>query len=87
MFFDASDVGLSSSSEAVDAAAIDGAGRIHLSTSGTFSVTGLSGADEDVFMFTPAQLGATTIGAYSSSLVFDGSLRGVTGDVVAIDLP
>jgi PKD repeat protein len=87
MYFDASDVGLSSSNELVDAVAIDSAGRIHLSTSGSFSVPGASGADEDVFMFTPTQLGSATAGAYSPSLVFDGSLRGVTGDLAAIDLP
>jgi len=87
MYFDGSDVGLSTSSETVDAVAIDAAGRIYLSTSGSFSVTGLSGADEDVFVFTPTQLGSTTAGRYSPSLVFDGSLRGVSGDLAAIDLP
>ncbi len=87
MYFDGSDVGLSSSSETVDAVAIDAAGRLYLSTSGSFSVTGLSGADEDVFVFTPTQLGSTTAGTFSPSLVFDGSLRGVSGDLAAIDLP
>ena len=87
MYFDGSDVGLSSSSEGIDAVAIDAAGRIHLSTSGSFSVPGVSGADEDVFIFVPTQLGTTTTGTFSSTLVFDGSLRGITGDLVAIDLP
>jgi hypothetical protein len=87
MHFDGSDVALSSSSEAVDAVAIDAAGRIYLSTGGSFAVTGVSGADEDVFVFVPSQLGGATGGTFSSSLFFDGSVRGVTGDVVAIDVP
>ena len=87
MYFDGSDVGLSSSSETLDAVAIDALGRIHLSTSGSFSVTGVSGADEDVFTFTPTRLGSTTTGSFSPAIFFDGSLRGVTGDLIAIDLP
>ncbi len=88
MYFDGSDVGLSSSSdEDVDAVAVDAAGKIYLSTVGSFSVTGRSGADEDVFVFTPTSLGGTTAGTYSSTLFFDGSVYGVTGDIFAIDLP
>ncbi|HEX4746005.1 MAG TPA: fibronectin type III domain-containing protein, partial [Gaiellaceae bacterium] len=88
MYFDGSDVGLSSSGENVDAAAVDATGRIYLSTTGNFSVTGASGADEDVFVFTPTTLGASTTGSYSASLYFDGSVLGFGGnDVSAIDLP
>jgi hypothetical protein len=51
-------------------------------------VTGTSGADEDVFVFTPSSLGATTTGTYSPTLHFDGSLYGLgANDVSAIDLP
>jgi hypothetical protein len=87
MYFDGSDVGLSSTSEGIDAVAIDSTGRIYLSTTGSFSVTGASGADEDVFVFVPSQLGSTTRGAFSTALFVDGSVRGVTGDIVAIDIP
>ncbi len=88
MYFDGSDVGLSNSNENVDAAAVDAAGRIYLSTTGNFSVTGRSGADEDVFVFTPTTLGSSTSGSYSPSLYFDGSAFGLGGnDVFAIDLP
>jgi hypothetical protein len=82
-------VGLSSSSsEDVDGVAVDGAGQIHLSTTGSFSVSGVSGADEDVFVFTPTSLGATTAGTFSPTLFFDGSLHGLSGnDIYAIDLP
>ena len=87
MYFDGSDVGLTTSSEDIDAVAIAASGRIHLSSRDGFSVAGVSGADEDVFVFTPTQLGSTTAGTFSSSLFFDGSARGVSGDIAAIDLP
>jgi hypothetical protein len=48
----------------------------------------VSGADEDVFVFTPTTLGGTTAGTYSSTLYFDGSAFGLAAnDVFAIDLP
>ena len=51
-------------------------------------MTGISGADEDVFVFTPTSLGAMTAGTYSSTLYFDGSAFGLAAnDVFAIDLP
>jgi len=89
MYFDGSDVGLSTSSgEDVDAAAVDASGRIYLSTVDAFAVTGASGADEDVCVFTPATLGTTTAGAFDSTLYFDGSAFGLAAnDVFAIDLP
>jgi hypothetical protein len=89
IYFDGSDVGLStSSSEDVEALSVDGDGKLYLSTSGDFSVTGVAGADEDVFVFTPSSLGSTTAGTFSSSLFFDGSLYGLSGnDIFAIDLP
>jgi hypothetical protein len=72
----------------VDAVAVDASGKIHLSTTGSFSVPGRSGADEDVFVFTSTALGSTTQGTYASVLFFDGSAYGLAGnDVFAIDLP
>jgi len=47
----------------------------------------VSGADEDVFRFMPMSLGGTTAGTYDPVLFFDGSTRGLTPDVKAIDLP
>jgi hypothetical protein len=88
LYFDGSDVGLSSSSEDVDAVAVDGSGKIHLSTTGAFAVSGVSGADEDVFVFTPTSLGSTTQGTFAPALFFDASNHGLGGnDVYAIDLP
>ena len=85
MYLDGSDIDLSS--EDVDAAAVASNGDIYLSTEGSFSVTGASGADEDVFVFTPSSLGSTTSGTYAATLFFKGSDVGVTGDVDALDLP
>ncbi len=88
MYFDGGDVGLTAAGEDVDAVAVDAVGKIHLSTFNNFSVTGVSGADEDVFVFTPNTLGTSTTGTYSSSLYFDGSVHGLAAnDVFAIDLP
>jgi hypothetical protein len=51
-------------------------------------VAGVSGADEDVFVFTPTTLGSSTTGTFSSSLYFDGSVYGLAAnDLFAIDLP
>lgn len=88
MYFDASDVGLSTANEDVDAVARDASGKLYFSTTGNYSVTGSSGADEDVFTFQPTALGAATSGTFGSSLFFDGSAWGLSGnDIVAIDLP
>jgi hypothetical protein len=88
LHFDGSDVALTSSDEDVDAVAVDAGARILLSTTGSFSVAGRSGADEDVFAFVPSTTGPVTAGSFASVLVFDGSLYGLGGnDVVAIDVP
>jgi hypothetical protein len=86
LYFDGSDVGLDATGEDVDA--LDVAGdQIYLSTRGDFAVTGLSGLDEDIFICTATSLGEQTSCNYSSSLYFDGSNWGLTGnDVDAIDL-
>jgi hypothetical protein len=69
MYFDGSDVGLAdSSAEDVDAAGITPTGTILLSTTGNFSVSGVSGANEDVIQFTPTSLGSTTAGSYTMYL-------------------
>jgi calcineurin-like phosphoesterase family protein/cadherin domain-containing protein len=87
-FFDGKDVGLGDLGEDVDAAAIGVDGEIYLSTRGAFSVSGLAGDDEDVFVFSPTSLGPTTEGSYSSALFFDGSAFGLEAtNVTDIDLP
>jgi len=51
-------------------------------------VTGISGEDDDVFVFDQTTLGSVTTGTFLPTLYFDGSAFGLTAnDVFAIDLP
>lgn len=70
-FFDGSDVGLTTSNEDIDAVEYTADGKVIISTIGSFSVTGASGNDEDLTIFTPTALGATTSGTWT--LYLDGS--------------
>ncbi|MFO0875092.1 MAG: S8 family serine peptidase [Phycisphaerales bacterium] len=74
-FFDASDVGLTTTNEDVDAVNILSTGLITFSTLGAFSVTGASGDGLDLVDFSPTSLGATTAGTFA--LFFDGSGAGL----------
>jgi len=81
IYFDGSDVSLSdNSSEDVDALFVKastvpgGMPSLSFSTRGSFSVPGVSGANEDAVTFLPTTLGSTTSGTYRSALAFDGSL-------------
>ncbi|MEM7538276.1 MAG: lytic polysaccharide monooxygenase [Chloroflexota bacterium] len=72
MYFDGSDVDLSTGAEDVDAVALLDNGDLLISTLGNPSVAGLSGLqDEDILRFTPTSLGDTTAGTWS--YYFDGS--------------
>ena len=80
LYFDGSDVGLTTDAEDVDALDIrEGGGNptLFMSTIGNFSVTGSSGANEDVVAFKPTSVGSTTAGTYGPGLAFDGSLYGL----------
>lgn len=78
MYFDGSDVGLAdTNNEDVDALEVASNGAIYLSTIGVFSVNGVSGDDEDVFVCTPTSLGSVTACSYSPQLYFDGSAFGL----------
>ena len=87
LYFDGSDVGLTTSNEDIDAFALLPDGSIIVSTVGSFSVpvTGgtLSGNGEDLLRFVPATLGATTSGTWS--MYFDGSDVGLSGSAENID--
>ncbi len=68
VFFDGSDVALNTSSgEDFDAAALTGSGDLLFSTAGSFSVSGLSGDNEDVAQVT-GTFGSTTSGTFSMRL-------------------
>ncbi|HMT22647.1 MAG TPA: hypothetical protein PKE20_15620, partial [Promineifilum sp.] len=76
------------SGEDIDAATIAPNGAIYLSTTGSFAVPGISGADEDVLVCTPTSLGSVTACTYSSTLAFDGSVWGLgNDDVDGLELP
>jgi len=70
-YFDGSDVGLTTSGEDVDAIDFAPDGRLVISTTDIFSVTGASGGDEDLIAFSATSLGSTTSGTWSQ--YFDGS--------------
>ena len=71
MYFDGSDVGLTTNGEDVDAISILPDGDLLISTTGSPSVPGASGSDEDLLRFSPTSLGANTAGTWS--MYFDGS--------------
>lgn len=75
-YFDGSDVSLTTDNEDVDAIAVNGAGQLILSTVGNFTVTGASGADADLLVFTPTSLGSVTAGTWA--MYFDGSDVGLS---------
>ena len=81
LYFDGSDVGLSSNGEDVDAIGLDASGNLIVSTIGNFSGNGASGADEDLFVFNATSLGANTAGSFTR--LFDGSDVGLGGSGAA----
>jgi hypothetical protein len=77
LYFDGSDVGLADSSdEDTDALDVVG-GNVYLSTLGAFSVTGIAGASNDVFICSPTSLGNTTACTFQPALYFDASTWGL----------
>jgi len=89
MYFDGSDVGLSTTSENIDSLSLLPDGRLLISTNGSPSVPGLTtGKDEDVLAFTQTSLGSTTSGTWS--MYFDGSDVGLaetsSEDIDALDV-
>ena len=88
MYFDGSDVGISTSNENVDAAAVDAQQDACTCRRPETSPPPVSAErTRNVFVFNPTALGATTSGTFSSTLYFDGSAFGLGGnDIAAIDL-
>ncbi len=80
LYFDGSDVALTSNSEDIDGLALAADGRLIVSTTGGFSGSGASGADEDLFLFT-GTLGSSTSGTFVRH--FDGSDVGLGGNGAA----
>ena len=87
VYFDGSDVGVSTSQENVDAAALDAAGSLDLSTAGRLSADGFTADDDDVAVFEPTELGEDTAGSFTGLLI-DGSDLGIaTNDITAVEVP
>lgn len=78
-YFDGSDVALNnSSSEDVYGAWIADSGDIYLATNGNYSVSGLSGDGDDIFVCTPGSTGTTT--SCTFSLYWDGDANGFSNE-------
>ena len=86
MYFDGSDVELDGADEDVDLVDVV-EGSIYLSTAGPgpFSVTGVSGDNQDVFVCSPTSLGDTTGCTYHPTLYFDSSAFAVELGTVNLD--
>ncbi|MBX7251317.1 MAG: right-handed parallel beta-helix repeat-containing protein, partial [Candidatus Promineofilum sp.] len=77
LYFDGSDVGLTTSGEDIDGLAFAPDGRLLISVFTSAAVTGVAKAlDEDLMAFAMTSQGATTAGTWS--LYFDGSDVGLT---------
>ena len=76
LYFDGSDVGLTSNSEDIDAVALAADDSLIISTTGGISANGASGGDEDLWTFSATSLGSTTAGSFAQ--LFDGSDVGLT---------
>jgi hypothetical protein len=88
LYFDGSNVGIRSGSEDIDGLAGGPEGEIYLTTSGKFSMKGLAGSGEDVFMYTPISSGNVMASNFSTTLFFDGREFGLArNDVDAISVP
>ena len=70
-YFDGSDVDLNANSEDIGGVSTDDQGNLYLTTKGQFSVTGVSGKNEDIIRFSPTSLGSNTSGTWS--MFFDGT--------------
>jgi hypothetical protein len=85
---DGNDVGLDTTSESIDGVDVLSDGRVLISTTGSVSVPGVTGNDEDILTFTPTTLGDVTSGTWA--LYFDGSDVGLADssseDIGAIDV-
>ncbi|MEM7129388.1 MAG: FG-GAP-like repeat-containing protein [Chloroflexota bacterium] len=71
LYFDGSDVGLSSTAEDIYGLHVLSNGKIIISTNGVVSVPGVVASDEDLLSFTPSSLMANTAGTWQ--IYFDGS--------------
>lgn len=87
-WFDGSDVAVSTNSENVDAAWVSAGGLLTFSTSGAYSVSGVSGDGRDLVRFTPTSTGTNTAGTFSLRMSGAGAGIPSGANVVAVvELP
>jgi hypothetical protein len=68
--------------------AVRGDGAVLFSSEAGFTAGAVTGADEDVAVFVPTALGATTAESIQATLALDGSAVGLdTNDAAGFDLP
>lgn len=77
IYFDGSDVGLTTDDEDINGFWIDETGLIFLTTPGPFDVTGIDGDGADIFLCTPGSVGSNTTCTYDAQLFWNGSAHGV----------
>ena len=65
LYFDGSDVGLNGPAEDIWGAEIGANGAIYLNTNANYSVAGLTGDSDDIFVCSPTSLGDTTSCTFS----------------------
>ena len=78
MYFDGSDVNLNRTDENVYGVWLHSNGDLYLTTRSNFSVTGLSGDKDDIFIFTPDTLGSNTSGSFSA--FWDSAMNGFANE-------
>jgi hypothetical protein len=76
LYFDASDVGLTTAAENVDGITELAGGQLLLTVESEASVTDIKALDEDLLAFTPSRVGNTTAGSWS--LFFQGADIGLS---------
>jgi len=84
IFLDGPDVGLGSGNENIDAVHVGPGGRVSLSTTGNFEVSGLNGRGGDAFDFHPLWLGAFTDGSFLPHFIASSSGMGSSGKLNAV---
>ena len=86
MFFDGSDVGLTTNAEAIDAVTGLADGSWLISTRGSGSVPGVASfAAEDILRFSPTSLGATTAGSWRLHVdMSDVGISGTAENITAV---
>ena len=87
MYLNGIDVGLDTTAESIDSVSLLSDGRVLISTTGSSTVPGVAGLDEDILALTPAALGDITSGTWA--MYFDGSDVGLDAsaeDVDALDV-